>query len=504
VSDAPPDDGLRDSYDQLPYETRARRKTHPDTLATVATVFGLDPPDVTSARVLELGCGTGENLLAIACALPHARCVGVDFSVPQIAQAETLGAESGISNARFICSDFKELDRSSQYDYVIAHGLLSWIPPARHDELLSLCRDILAPGGLLYLSYNALPGWHHRRIVRDFLLQETADIDDVGEKVRTARSALAALTETVRGLDWAYGQIIADENDNVGKLGDSYLAHDLLETHNTAFYFDDIVRAGETRDLFYVGEAGFEAMIPDTYPPAIAEALKTIPDLHARERRLDFLTNRTFRESVFVKGHRPARQPDQRTLAKLFVASPLQRKPGQGDTATALAYQNPGGIEIAVDAGVAQQALDLLGAVYPEARSLEAILGHVQQNQGRALEHNTIMTLMSTLFALYARGLVYLYKSPPSVTAAIDLRPVTTALARVQAQRGSRVTTMLLDNIEIDDADCRAVLPHLDGRHDRGALASFLSDDGGNATARLETALTKLARAGLLTNATSS
>jgi len=77
-------------------------------------------------------------------------------------------------------------------------------------------------------------------------------------------------------------------------------------------------------------------------------------------------------------------------------------------------------------------------------------------------------------------------------------------LARVQAQRGSRVTTMLLDNIEIDDADCRAVLPHLDGRHDRGALASFLSDDGGNATARLETALTKLARAGLLTNATSS
>ncbi len=112
----------------------------------------------------------------------------------------------------------------------------------------------------------------------------------------------------------------------MGKLGDSYLAHDLLETHNTAFYFDDIVRAGEARDLFYVGEAGFEAMIPDTYPAAIAEALKTISDLHARERRLDFLTNRTFRESIFVKGRQPAGQPDQRTLAKLFIASPLQRR----------------------------------------------------------------------------------------------------------------------------------------------------------------------------------
>ncbi len=153
---------------------------------------------------------------------------------------------------------------------------------------------------------------------------------------------------------------------------------------------------------------------------------------------------------------------------------------------------------------MAQQALDLLGTVYPEARSLEAILGHVQRTAGRALEPDAIMTLMSTLFAVYARGLVHLHKATPGVVSAIDLRPVTTALARVQAQRGSRVTTMLLDNIEIDDADCRAVLPHLDGRHDRGALASFLSDDGGNATARLETALTKLARAGLLTNATSS
>jgi SAM-dependent methyltransferase/DUF971 family protein len=504
VSDAPPDDGLRSSYDQLPYETRARRKTHPDTLATLATVFGLEPPDVSTARVLELGCGTGENLLAIASALPRATCVGVDFSAPQIAHAEALGAEAGIGNAHFICCDFKELDRNTPCDYVVAHGLLSWIPPSRHDELLSLCRDLLAPGGLLYLSYNALPGWHHRRIVRDFLMQETAGIADVGEKVGTARTALAALTETVRDLGWAYGQIIADENDNVSKLGDSYLAHDLLETHNTAFYFDEVVRAGNERDLFYVGEAGFEAMIPDTYPAAIAEALKTISDLHARERRLDFLTNRTFRESVFAKGRRPAGQPDQRMLAKLCVASPLQRPPGQDATSQTPTYKNPGGIEIAVEAGVAQQALDLLGTVYPEARSLEAILGHVQRTAGRALEPDAIMTLMSTLFAVYARGLVHLHRTPPRVTATIDLRPATTALARVQAQRGSRVTTMLLDNVEIDDADCLAVLPHLDGRHDRGMLTSYLSGEGSDATTRLEAALTKLARAGLLIGETPS
>ena len=495
---APQDDGLRDSYDRLPYETRARRKTHPDTLATLATVFGLTPPPVAAARVLELGCGTGENLLAIACALPRSTCVGVDFSAPQIAEAEARAGAAGIENARFICSDFNELESSEPYDYVIAHGLLSWIPPDRHDELLALCRDALAPGGLLYLSYNALPGWHHRRIVRDFLLHQTADIDDIGAKVGAARAALSSLTETVSGLDWAYGRIIADENDNVAKLGDSYLAHDLLETHNTAFYFDDVVRRTEARDLHYVGEAGFEAMIPDTYPVTIADALKTIADLRTREQRLDFLTNRAFRESVFVKEHQPAPQPSQRALATLHVASPLQRKAGDGDEQSTATYQSSGGIEIAVETGAAHQAFDYLAACFPESASLETILGQIQLTQGRALEPEAIMTLMDTLFAAFARGLIHLHSAPPRVCSAAGDRPTTTALARVQATRGRRVTTMLLDNIEIDDADCHAVLPYLDGQHDRAALASYLSTPGDDAAWRLDVALAKLGRAGLL------
>ena len=209
---APRGDGLRESYDQLPYETRARRKTHPDTLATLATVFGLTPPLVETARVLELGCGTGENLLAIACALPGSSCVGVDFSAPQIAKAEDLAAAASIGNARFICSDFQEIACDQQYDYVVAHGLLSWIPPESHDNLIELCGACLSPGGLLYLSYNALPGWYQRQIVRDYLLQETAHIPGIAAKVTAARTALASLAEIVGKVDWAYGRTVAAEN----------------------------------------------------------------------------------------------------------------------------------------------------------------------------------------------------------------------------------------------------------------------------------------------------
>ena len=89
-------DGLRESYDQLPYETRARRKTHPDTLATLATVFGLTPPLVETARVLELGCGNGENLLAIACALTN-RSNAV-FGVAEQLTPLSLKSTQGISD----------------------------------------------------------------------------------------------------------------------------------------------------------------------------------------------------------------------------------------------------------------------------------------------------------------------------------------------------------------------------------------------------------------------
>lgn len=496
---APHSDGLRGSYDKLPYETRARRKTHPDTLATLATVFGLTPPPVEAARVLELGCGTGENLLAIACALPGSSCVGVDFSAPQITEADRLTAAAGIDNARFICSDFKEIAADGQYDYVVAHGLLSWIPPETHDDLIALCSACLAPGGLLYLSYNALPGWHHRHIVRDFLLQETANISDVAAKVPAARAALASLAETVGKIDWAYGRIISDEANNVAKLGDSYLAHDLLETHNTAFYFTDLVRRGAERDLHYVGEAGFEAMVPDTYPAEVADALKAIPELHDRERRLDFLSNRTFRESVFVKGQQPAKQPDQRSLATLYVASPLKRNVDASADQTTIAYQSPTGIDIAVEPGVTEAALDELARCYPEALSLETILGRVQQVGHQPLEQSAIMALMSALFAAYARGLIYLHSTAPQVRRAAPDRPTAPALARAQAGRGTRVTTMLLESIEIDDADCRMILPHLDGQHDRATLATLLSPAGGDPRKRLDVALAKLAHVGLLT-----
>src|SRR6266849_6776011 len=91
-------DATLTSYEQVPYESAATRDAHPDNLASLATLFGLDPPPLESARVLELGCSTGGNLIAIADSLPDTRCVGIDLAPSQIAVGETMRRALDLGN----------------------------------------------------------------------------------------------------------------------------------------------------------------------------------------------------------------------------------------------------------------------------------------------------------------------------------------------------------------------------------------------------------------------
>lgn len=221
--------------------------------------------------------------------------------------------------------------------------------------------------------------------------------------------------------------------------------------------------------------------------------------MQQREQDLDFLINRSFRESVFVKTLRPAAQPDQRALSKLLVASSLQRLADRANNPGAAVFRSPGGTEISVEPGAAQITLDGLTTHYPEPQSLEEIVGSIQQAKQAALEPNEIVGLINTLFAAFSRGLISLHSARPPIHAHAGLRPQASALARNQSVAGTRVTTMLLDNIELDDSDCRAILRLLDGRHDLPALVRALPPEPAvDPLARVTVALAKLARAGLI------
>src|SRR5829696_3611 len=133
-------DAARASYDALPYPGNAFPQSHPGRMAAQATLRGLQPPRVETARVLELGCGDGGNLVPMAFALPNATFVGLDLNEQAIARGKETASELGVTNIEFQAADLMTLDAAAlgTFDYVIAHGVYSWVPPEARDKLLSI------------------------------------------------------------------------------------------------------------------------------------------------------------------------------------------------------------------------------------------------------------------------------------------------------------------------------------------------------------------------------
>ena len=136
-------------YDEVRYSNYPYAQTHPDRLATVAILYGLEPPDPFHARVLEIGCGAGGNLMAMAAATPGIRAVGVDLAAAPIEEATRGGqAEIGLDNLEFRQADVRALTDGAlgEFDYIVAHGVYGWIPEDARDALLALIGELAHRG----------------------------------------------------------------------------------------------------------------------------------------------------------------------------------------------------------------------------------------------------------------------------------------------------------------------------------------------------------------------
>lgn len=194
----PVNQDTRARYDDMPYSSYAYQYSAPEQLAAVASLFGLPSGQVSTARVLELGCGSGGNLIPIALRYPQARVVGVDISGVQIAEGKASIDRLGIGNASLIEADLLDLDADSlgEFDYIIAHGVYSWVPAEVQDAVLRLIARCLAADGVAYVSYNTYPGWKTKEIVRDAMLMHGGARPTVDEQVGYGRSMLNFLKQT--------------------------------------------------------------------------------------------------------------------------------------------------------------------------------------------------------------------------------------------------------------------------------------------------------------------
>lgn len=152
------------------YPSQPFAASHPDRLATIATLYGMKPAPVDRCRVLELGCADGGNIIPMAEVLPASELVGIDVSETEISTGgETIRALA-LDNIRLEMADILDIDASlGRFDYVICHGVFSWVPDEVQDKIFAVCRQNLADNGVAYVNYNTYPGWHVQGMIRDML-----------------------------------------------------------------------------------------------------------------------------------------------------------------------------------------------------------------------------------------------------------------------------------------------------------------------------------------------
>jgi SAM-dependent methyltransferase len=287
------------------------KELSPALLRAACALGGAPPPPEDAFDYCELGCGTGDTLNTLAAAYPAARFVGVDFNGEHVAVARDTAARGGLGNARFLERDFADLaagassavgapDDLPSFDYVAAHGVLAWIAPATRAAMLDFAAARLRPGGVLYVSYNAMPGWAAVEPLRRLLLDASAQVE--GTSVDRARAGLAA----ARALAEAHAEYF-ESNPAAREMlataeqaGLPYVAHEYLGSAWQPRYFADVAAEMAARDLAFVGQLPLYLGDRDlALPASTAGLLKDVGDRLAFEHLKDFAINEFFRGDVY-------------------------------------------------------------------------------------------------------------------------------------------------------------------------------------------------------------
>lgn len=298
------------SYEEMPYATLALRSADPNRLAAIARLYGIDTPSPTGASILEIGCGTGANLIHIAERFPGSRCIGVDMSERHIAEGQKIISATAITNVELRCGDIRAAALGhGEFDYIICHGLYSWVSASVQQQVLDLIASSLSEHGIAFVSYNVLPGWRQRGAVRD-VMQSGALYSSVitGDESPDARLQGALdfldLVGSVRSKeDDRYGRYLRESRERFKDSHPAYLFHEYLEEFNEPVLFSDFMRQAELHGLQFLSEAKPSLMSTDDLGPKVSEYLSRLGgNIVAQEQCLDMIRNRMFRETILCKG----------------------------------------------------------------------------------------------------------------------------------------------------------------------------------------------------------
>lgn len=476
------------SYDVVPYKSHSYPQTHPDHLAALGSLFGLKPPPVTRCRVLELGCASGGNLIPMAYRFPESTFVGLDLSTMELEVGRKTVQDLGLKNINLRNMDIMDVpDSFGEFDYIIAHGIYSWVPDRVQDKILSICSRNLARNGIAYVSYNTYPGWHMREMIRHMMLYHTSQFQEVNEKIREARALIDFLANSIPGEKDHFALLMENELELIKRSEDSYIFHEHLEEKNSPVYFHQFVDRAHQHGLQYLAEAEFSSMLTSGFPKEVEKVLQGISkDLIAAEQYMDFLRNRLFRQTLLCHSELSLeRALLAKNLGDLLVASRATPESGPVDLAPGVkqTFKTETGAWTRSDFPLTKAALAVLRNAWPKAMTLDTLAKEAEQllqekfppfNMDPAERKES---LAEDLLHCFAGKVVQFHTCQADFVTVVSEKPMASPLAAYQADHDLPIVNQRHESIEVDPVS-KELLKAMNGNRDAEALLGYLTGKG--------------------------
>ncbi len=451
-------------FDVLPYPSLPQSYTQPSHLAALAQLHGLRAPPAETARVLELGCASGGNIIPLAARFPKAHFTGFDLSARQIADGQRRIAALSLSNIDLEVGDVTHLPlKSAPFDYIICHGLFSWVPVAAQEAIFQICREHLASSGVAAISYNVLPGWHLRRVIRDICLQAAGVSGSPRERATRARRAIEELAGSTSKI-LPYGYFLRQEVQRLSRQPLAYIFGEFLAEHNTPVTLAEFVARASGYDLKFLCEGDLDASARRGIDDA-ARFAKLVP---VRDDRfatglgsaLDYASGRPFRRSLIVHS-------DAATSA--YLPPHVARLRG-------LHVTGKGG----------KSHLATVDKAFPSSVSMDSLIAGLEE--GDALR---VCEVVLTMVAVEENA--SLSTLPIRAGRADSTRPSVSALNRLEAASGQPwISSLHHGGVPVTKQQA-ALIKHLDGTLGHYELAQIIDD-----APQIDATLTFLERNGVL------
>jgi predicted O-methyltransferase YrrM len=448
------------SYDQTPYPSHAITETHPGRLAAIAQLLGVSVPAVSAARVLELGCARGGNLLPMATSLPHASFVGVDLSPVQIAEADERRRDAGITNVRFLVADLEKLpDDLGTFDFILCHGVLSWVPEQTQRAIFAVLQQRLAPQGVAFVSYNVLPGFRLRQLTRELL---GFYANDPALEAAEPLVRLGFALEKLRQIgnvdhDTTFHRALREEAENLARCSPAYVVHEHLEETNTPLAFATFQALAEEQGLSWLAECPLHRTWPDEPRASAVLQLGHQTRTHARllraQSEVDLILGRPFRRSLLVR----------QTALPSDLGPPLEPL-----RAADLWVRSPPG---SLDPPAPFAAAPYLDEVWPRSLSPRMLTEALGPSAALVDVTTAIVELVTS-----TRSLELLAFQPPVATE-ISLRPMIPAYARRCLAESGVADNLFHEEVRAEDPWLRRAAPLFDGTRTVEEVVELLAND---------------------------